>query len=277
MKHITIAAGCLLSFSAMAQLGDPGFEMAGEDGATFWTQESTNYGTPLCDGATCLGDANANFSHSGAWWMWFGGTNSSGTLPEIGAIEQMATVPSGSSGTLDMYVWIAAGSAANDNLEIIVDGNTLHTITMADTVTFGADYAQLNVDISSYCDGGQHTVRVQGQQNDGSDISNIFVDDVSMTIDGNVIVGLFEGPDAEGFALYPNPANDRIELRFGNLHGEAMVTVADITGKVVSTQRIAQVEQGSLTCDSRTFPNGVYVVTVEQGGKHYAQRVVVAH
>lgn len=66
-------------------VGDPSFEAGTPNPA--WSEESTNFGTPVCD-ATC----GASLARTGAWWVWFGGYNGG---VENGAVTQPAvSIPS---------------------------------------------------------------------------------------------------------------------------------------------------------------------------------------
>lgn len=276
MKHVTLFTALSLSAAVSAQIVDPSFELIGAGGME-WTQASTNFGTPLCDGASCLGSAASNFANTGTFWIWFGGVDTTGTLPEVGSVEQTTTFAAGSTGTLNMMVWIAAPSGnANDKLEAMVDGNLLGTLYMVDTVDFGMDYAMWSVDVATYLDGGMHSVTIMGTQTDGNDASNVFVDDVSLTVDG-MTIGLFENKQLEGVKVYPNPTNDLIALNFNGMTGTAFVSITDVTGQLVHASRIPSVQSGVFQMDCGSFANGAYMVTVEQNGKRFAERIVVAH
>jgi hypothetical protein len=60
----------------------------------------------------------------------------------------------------------------------MIDGDILITILENDPGY--ATYALVSLDISSYADGGLHTVRFEGEQSGVPALSNIFLDDVSI-------------------------------------------------------------------------------------------------
>ena len=64
---------------------------------------------------------------------------------------------------------------------------------------------------------------------------------------------------------YPNPANNEINISL-NAEGNAIVTVTDITGKVVLTKAIV-LNNGKSHIDLSSIENGIYVfnVTTESG------------
>ena len=48
---------------------DGGFEAGTPN--PFWTEASTNFGTPLCDEAGCGNGGGTSFPLTGSWWAWF--------------------------------------------------------------------------------------------------------------------------------------------------------------------------------------------------------------
>ncbi len=269
MKHFTLVASLGLVLPLSAQVTDGGFEGGAGSGA--WTEASTNFGTPLCDAAcgTCGGPCAPR---TGAWYVWYGGA---GGATETGSVEQSATIPTGPDVRLLLYVKVALSNGlVDDRVEVSVDGTILETVTALDTLEFG-DYALLNVDVNAYANGAAHTIKIEGFQTTAN-VSNILVDDVELVTDGGSI-GLFENENLPGIMVYPNPANGTINLSFNALQGEAVVTITDLAGKLVNSDRLAEVNRRIYQFDASELNNGAYTVTVEMGGKRFTERVVVAH
>ena len=57
--------------TANGAIVDGGFEAGTPN--PYWTESSTNFGTPICSFPGCGG---ANQAHTGDWWAWFGGATS---------------------------------------------------------------------------------------------------------------------------------------------------------------------------------------------------------
>jgi blue copper oxidase len=76
-----------------------------------------------------------------------------------------------------------------------------------------------------------------------------------VVVDRNGIESVVEN---ETFSLYPNPATDNIKIEFMNA-GEEVVTIRDISGRIVMTSKINGV---SSSIDIRLFTSGVYFVSV---------------
>ena len=84
-----------------------------------------------------------------------------------------------------------------------------------------------------------------------------------------------ETEDLKGTAgtitLYPNPAHDRVNIRFETLQGESQVEIYDLTGRLISSFRNKD-NQGVYEVDLAPMATGVYVVVLRQGGAIIMQR-----
>lgn len=275
MKHITLLAASLLAVSATAQIADESFENTGA-GSGEWTEASTNFTTPLCN-PTCF-STPANAARTGWWWAWFGGAGGSGaTIPEIGSLDQDVPIPAGSTVDLTMWVWMPfGGGAVADFLEVNVDGNQEALITTDDSATYVDAYTEVVVSLGAYA-AGTHNIELYSEQTDGDTIGNFFVDDVVIEVNGIPVLGIFENESMPGMTVVPNPANDVLTMTFNAMEGMGVVNITDLNGRVISSQQLAQVSRRTFTYDSSMLPNGIYMVSVENAGKVYTQRVVVAH
>ncbi len=141
----------------------------------FWGEASTNFGTPLCDAASCGGTGGGTGPHSGGWWTWFGGID---TADETGSVDQDVTIPVGDA---DLSFWLEIPTSDTSGLmEVSIDGNVLFSVTEADASTF-AVYDQVVLDVSAYADGGVHNLMFEGSSTAGA-ITNFFVDDVMLDV-----------------------------------------------------------------------------------------------
>ena len=273
MKHITLLACLALTLPAAAQIAEGDFE-AGPGSA--WTEASTNFGTPYCTTAGCVtgGVSTVFVPFNGLNFLWFGGVGAGGTLPELGSVEQSCAVITGSDVTLSMWVKYPAAGTTGDNVRVLVDGVVVGEILPADSSLY-ADYTAVGFDINAYA-GGTHTIRIENTQTSSAIIQSVLVDQVQILADG-ASVGLFENESAPGVQVFPNPANDNLTLTFNALAGGAVVTITDLNGKVVSNEMINEVNQRTFNFDASALENGVYLVSVNNAGKLYTQRVAVAH
>ena len=153
-------------------LADGGFE--GGTPNPFWNEGSTNFGTPLCD-ASC----GLNGAHGGNWWAWFGGIS---TADEVGFVAQEVTIPSGDSAELRFWLEIPVANTPGF-LDVSLGGDVVFSVTEADADSYPV-YTEVVVDVSSYADGGTYELRFEGGSTAG-EVTNFFVDDVSLEVDPN--------------------------------------------------------------------------------------------
>lgn len=154
-----------------AAIGDPSFESGTPNDA--WDEESTNFGTPLCDSVGC---SAAGAPRTGEWYVWFGGVEAL----EVGSMTQDVTIPA-EADTLAFWLHFAAETTVNpelDNVEVLIDGMQLFIATAEDEDMY-EDYTLVTLDVTAFADGGVHTLVIQSSI-EGDEITNILVDDVSL-------------------------------------------------------------------------------------------------
>lgn len=154
---------------------DGGFESGTPNSG--WAEYSLNFGTPLCDGTTCNTGVGSG-PHTGSWWVWFGGTSAT---DEFGYVEQAVTIPSALAATLSFYLEIPTAQTAGF-VRALIDGVELFAASEADQAEY-AQYARVEIDVSPYADGGEHTIRFEGGSTAGG-VFNGFVDDVCISPEG---------------------------------------------------------------------------------------------
>ena len=84
-------------------------------------------------------------------------------------------------------------------------------------------------------------------------------------------------PVQDEFLVFPNPATDEITLvvPFGK-QTEGLLSVVDITGKVVSTQKLSGDRTlKTFTMDVSQFKAGLYMINFTSGEKSYTQKLAV--
>jgi hypothetical protein len=87
----------------------------------------------------------------------------------------------------------------------------------------------------------------------------------SSIVEPNVIVGLENTPAAGNFAIYPNPAKDRISINFSEpLKTDADIRIFDIRGVVVRTYRVGS-GISSYTIENSGLKGGIYMLRVSLG------------
>ncbi len=76
------------------------------------------------------------------------------------------------------------------------------------------------------------------------------------------------------FTVYPNPANNYINLTTKGTDGTSLLKITDVFGKVVYEESISETKK----LDVSDFKNGVYLLTViEDGNAIKTKRIVIKH
>lgn len=147
-----------------------------------WTQSSTNFGTPICDVASC-GMGGGSGPATGNYWVWIGGVGLSSILPETASVEQFLTIPASSMATLQFKLQIPVCDSFFDEFAIGLDGNPLFYRDGSDVTCGQTTYQQHSINISSYADGLSHHLQIIGDNESvlfGA--TNFFVDDVQLIV-----------------------------------------------------------------------------------------------
>jgi len=154
-------------------VADGGFE-AGSPNPS-WHEESTNFGTPLCQLSGCGAGAGTG-PRSGQWWAWFGGI----AAYEAGVLSQALTIPSGSA-TLTFWLEMPQCDSAADYLETTVDNTRIFVVNGSHARCGQLGYVQQTINVSAWANGGSHTLAFHSEvfANNGG-ASDFFVDDVRL-------------------------------------------------------------------------------------------------
>ena len=77
--------------------------------------------------------------------------------------------------------------------------------------------------------------------------------------------------ETKGVEVFPNPANDHINIRFAE-SGESLIRLYDMTGRLVySTHGTSQV----VTISTHGFCNGIYTVLIQQKDNQFTERIII--
>ena len=83
-------------------------------------------------------------------------------------------------------------------------------------------------------------------------------------------------PVKKTFDLFPNPASNKVKLVSELLNGSAIITIADMSGRIVKTVQIKE-KGGKIDTDIdiSSFEKGVYIVSFSLNDKKYSKKLVV--
>jgi len=149
-----------------------------------WTEASTNFGSPLCTVANC-GTGTGTGPHSGSWWAWFGGI----AAAETASVEQQVLGDPNQVCTLSFWLEIPAASGNGvDFMNVLLGGQGVFSVL--ESAPGYPTYAEVRLDVSDIIDGTSQLLRFESTIT-GTDVTNFFVDDVSL--------------GCEPFPLFPPP------------------------------------------------------------------------
>jgi hypothetical protein len=138
-----------------------------------WDEDSTNFGTPICDAGCGFGGGTGPLT--GDFWAWFGGIGAF----EEGSVSQSVVIPVGAT-TLDFFLEIPASSGNGvDFLEVEIDGFQEFEALESEGPYVG--YLPVSIPIGAYADGNPHLVEFHSIITGAGGTTNFFVDDISIS------------------------------------------------------------------------------------------------
>lgn len=110
--------------------------------------------------------------------------------------------------------------------------------------------------------------------------NNIYIDDINIyegPESDAVVVGLDELTSINGVILYPNPADNELNVKFNATASQAMhVVITDITGKIVQTHAIQAVQgENMVFISTEQLAAGSYFVNLTEGTASFTLPFVV--
>lgn len=76
--------------------------------------------------------------------------------------------------------------------------------------------------------------------------------------------------------VFPNPANDKVNIYLHALEASAILTIYDNLGRIVLSQQLDEGQDAlQLDLNDGTFQNGIYIVTVISQGERMTKRLVI--
>ena len=136
---------------------DPSFE-ASFDAFPYWSQASTNFGSPLCTPDYCGNGGGTAGPRTGSVWSWLGGANFADPeiiSPEISSVSQVVPFPSCSALTLQFYFWIGyaqPGSGADDLFQARIDGVPVFAANATQAGLYSS-YRLISIDVTAFARG----------------------------------------------------------------------------------------------------------------------------
>jgi hypothetical protein len=155
---------------------DGGFENGGIPSSTWDPETSTNFGTPLCDNASCGTGGGASPPRTGLIWAWFGGI----PAPETATLGQTVNIASSSTATLNFWMRIGTVSSPfTDVLNVRVDGTIVQSFP--EPATPEAAYTLRTINLNAFANGANHQILFE-YIGPSSGTGSYVIDDVSLDV-----------------------------------------------------------------------------------------------
>ena len=223
------------------------------------------------DTAQCGGTVTLNAGNPGSTYLW-----------NTSAATQ--TIAVSSTGTYTVTVTDINGCTGTDVINVTI--YPLPVVTYNEVQTFVCiNWAPITLTAGSPLGGTFSGVAVTGNtfapQTAGAgtftitytytDLNGCENTDTS-TITVNLCTGVnLAGPEAE-LAVFPNPVTNYLIIDFGNRKKEVVVTIADMTGKIIYAA--AAIETHLLELNTKEFAAGVYIISVRDEDSFVVRKFV---
>jgi PKD repeat protein len=152
-----------------------------------------------------------------------------------------------------------------------LSGNSFSSLTSSTswTPTSQTDWVTVhmtNVTSDYWVDNFRYKFRFES---DGG--NNFFLDNINIysgSPSDVLVLGVAEEGEIDGLGLYPNPADDEVNVRFTVAAAQqAIIQVTDITGKVIKANVINALEGANLVVmDTAEFASGTYFMNIQVAG-----------
>lgn len=89
--------------------------------------------------------------------------------------------------------------------------------------------------------------------------------------------GLEEITTENGIQVFPNPANQLLEIQMVNGTDCEVFKLLDLQGKIIRQETISSAQKGSFSISTSDLPNGTYVLLLKNKNNWMQKKVVVVH
>ncbi len=269
---LSVAGVTTMQAQIQQLLADTSTEVTGAAGSGPWTSTSTNFGTVLCDAASCGTCGGPCAPATGTWYAWFGGA---GGTDEIGTLTQTFNAAQAGPAALRFMYYLPINSGVTaDSITASLDGNVLWVKTAVDSSQFNSGYTPVTVLIPALA-AGNHTVEFYGHETGtGTNAFNALVDDI--TIWQGTGIGYTEYSLEEGIAISQNVQESTLNVSL-NLPRESdlNITITDIFGKVIASSDVKGAKNNYITFSTTEFAAGVYNITINNGHSKLNRKVFI--
>jgi len=180
----------------------------------------------------------------------------------------------GSSTNDTLEVWHSSDCGATWTLDYRKSGDVLATATgqtAAYTATIASQFRKDSVNLAGAANKAKVLVMFRGRSDYGN---NAYVDNINIT---SGFVGLNEVSKNDNISLYPNPAQNNLNVTIENAQANSTISVIDALGKSIFNSTLEGKGRVITNIDLTSVSNGVYFVRVNSGNSVSVQKLIVKH
>ena len=209
-------------------------------------------------GGSCSSDAYAQN---------FYGHNSSGFIPtcaSYGGSDQWFKVTVPSSGDVMIETKQAGGQTSITDGGMEVYSGSCNAFTAIECDDDSGDGNMSKIYVSGRTPGETLYIRAWAYNNNEAGFFEIcaYIPDFT-AVEDEVF--------AYGFSVYPNPANDIVNIEVENLDANGTVLLMDMAGRLITQEPL---RQGKLQLDLSNYPAGVFFIVLDVDGKTQTKKLI---
>jgi hypothetical protein len=180
----------------------------------------------------------------------------------------------GSTTNDTLEVWHSSDCGATWTLDYRKSGDVLATATAQTagyTATIASQFRKDSVNLAGAANKAKVLVMFRGRSDYGN---NAYVDNINIT---SGFVGLNEVSKNDNISLYPNPAQNNLNVTIENAQANSTISVIDALGKSIFNSTLEGKGRVITNIDLTSVSNGVYFVRVNSGNSVSVQKLIVKH
>jgi len=140
------------------------------------------------------------------------------------------------------------------------------------TGTAASTWTAFSIDLEYRTGETPDTMNVIIMSSDGRDSvhagTTLLIDNLSLE---GVVSGIANQPANSNFQVYPNPANEELNIQLNSENNKATISIYNTLGELVMTSKTNSINN---KLSIRNLPSGIYIIDVNNGVSKHQQKIV---
>lgn len=159
------------------------------------------------------------------------------------------------------------------HVDILSDGSWKLNVIAPKGGNLGDFWRPDSVNLEPYV-GSIINLRFRGVTGDGYR-SDMAIDDINLIDKYDPPIGVKSPSKEKKLHIFPNPANDVINITWSGIEEPIEVQITDLAGHSLQRKQLSGRSFGRSTMDISNLPAGVYLVNISDGSEQWMEKVVV--